>query len=58
MSSDATGVIVAGDCHISPTIYTDLPGLSGDSIFALEQIVQHCIDQHADLVLAGGLNSE
>lgn len=53
MSSDATGVIVAGDCHISPTIYTDLPGLSGDSIFALEQIVQHCIDQHADLVLAG-----
>lgn len=44
---------VAGDLHLSQTVYKRLPGMRGDAHFALTQLADHCLFTNTDLALAG-----
>lgn len=47
------GLAFAGDLHASRFIYTGLPGMRGDSRYALEQIVDVCRRRELDLIFLG-----
>ncbi len=48
-----SGIVFAGDLHASPAIYTSLPGMQGDSEFALQQITDYARQHDHALVLLG-----
>lgn len=47
------GLALVGDLHASRFIYTGLPGMRGDSRYALTQIVDVCLRRGLDLIFLG-----
>ncbi|MCA9307715.1 MAG: hypothetical protein KDA16_14390, partial [Phycisphaerales bacterium] len=53
-NSVSRGIAFAGDLHLSRAIYGgELPNMTGDSEFSLQQIVAHCRSEDLDLLLLG-----